>query len=222
MYLKDVLSYIRAYRRSPKQIPVKKYLAPKILSPLPSLSKPPPRASHGPLSPHGPAVEAMASSSRILARLPPPQLRLGARAGALPKFASFTTTSSLPKSTFPSRSIARRPRTQQQTLLPVSRQFGRGYADVAPVKKRRRFRVFRWLWRLTYLSMLGGVGYIVYDGYVCRNPEEQEQFKSDPSKKTLVVLGKCMWSATSQSECLLGWDDMQLTCGFRKVPAGAQ
>lgn len=53
--------------------------------------------------------------------------------------------------------------------------------------KKRKIRVFRWLWRFSYLYVIGGLVYIVYDGYVARHPEDQ--FTPDPNKKTLVVLG---------------------------------
>lgn len=40
---------------------------------------------------------------------------------------------------------------------------------------------------MTYLSAIGGVGYLGYVIYLLRNPNEQ--FNPDPSKKTLVILG---------------------------------
>jgi NADH:ubiquinone reductase (non-electrogenic) len=46
----------------------------------------------------------------------------------------------------------------------------------------------RWLWRLSYLSLLGGVGYIGYTIYLDRHPEPQ--IEADPTKKTLVILGR--------------------------------
>lgn len=72
------------------------------------------------------------------------------------------------------------------------RQFRRGYADAiapAPVpKKSGAFRsTLKWLWRLTYLSTLGGIGYVCYIVYDDRHPDEQVE--SDPTKKTLVILG---------------------------------
>lgn len=80
---------------------------------------------------------------------------------------------------------------------PILRQpFRRGYADqksgVAASEtlqkvKKNRFGIFRWLWRLTYLSALGGLGYVGYGIYLSRNPEDQAE--PDPNKKTLVVLG---------------------------------
>lgn len=72
----------------------------------------------------------------------------------------------------------------------LQQTFRRSYADVAsPVTKRRGRGLFRWTWRLTYLSALGGVGYLAYNIYLLRTP--REQYNPDPSKKTLVILG--MW-----------------------------
>jgi NADH:ubiquinone reductase (non-electrogenic) len=70
----------------------------------------------------------------------------------------------------------------------LQRQFRRTYADVAPVKKPRRFRFFRNLWRLTYISAIAGTAYLAYGVYDLRHPEDQ--FEPDPSKKNLVILGK--------------------------------
>jgi len=41
---------------------------------------------------------------------------------------------------------------------------------------------------LTYLSILGGTGYVGYLVYADRHPDEQ--YEPDPSKKTLVILGR--------------------------------
>lgn len=70
----------------------------------------------------------------------------------------------------------------------LQQSFRRSYADVAPVKKRRKFRWFRWLWRLTYLSTITGAGYLAYGVYELRHPDDQ--LEPDPSKKNLVILGK--------------------------------
>jgi hypothetical protein len=43
---------------------------------------------------------------------------------------------------------------------------------------------------LVQLSLIGGVAYVAYEIYQDRNPEPQ--VKPDPSKKTLVVLGKLL------------------------------
>lgn len=74
---------------------------------------------------------------------------------------------------------------------PALRQFRRGISsDAAPVQppKKRRFRKLRWAWRFAYLSAIAGIVYIGYGVYQDRHPEPQ--VPPDPSKKTLVILGK--------------------------------
>jgi NADH:ubiquinone reductase (non-electrogenic) len=78
--------------------------------------------------------------------------------------------------------------------------FRRSYASEAPearlsppAKPKKRFRILRWLWRITYLSALGSLGYVGYQIWYLRNPTEQ--FEPDPKKKTLVILG--MWCQRS-------------------------
>ncbi|PNS17604.1 hypothetical protein CAC42_2999 [Sphaceloma murrayae] len=63
----------------------------------------------------------------------------------------------------------------------------RTYADTPPVVPKKRFSRLRLLWRLTYLSALGGLAYMGYGIYENRMPAEQAE--PDPTKKTLVVLG---------------------------------
>jgi len=70
----------------------------------------------------------------------------------------------------------------------LHQHFRRTYADLAPAKKPRRFRYFTYLWRLTYLSIIAGSGYLAYGVYELRHPDDQ--FESDPTKKNLVILGK--------------------------------
>lgn len=96
----------------------------------------------------------------------------------------------------PTPSIAPR----QSPFLPrplLQQSFRRAYAENAvpqaqlspnPIKPQKRFRVFRFLWRVTYLSAFAGLGYLSYTIWDGRNPNEQ--FDPDPHKKTLVVLGK--------------------------------
>ncbi|KIW03486.1 uncharacterized protein PV09_05253 [Verruconis gallopava] len=75
----------------------------------------------------------------------------------------------------------------------VARQAGRRWQTTeatAPAPKPKPGKIrrfFRWTWRLTYLSMIGGAAYAIYGLHELRNPNEQEP--PDPSKKTLVVLG---------------------------------
>ena len=80
--------------------------------------------------------------------------------------------------------------TSSHTSLGTSPQqtFRRSYADVLAPKPRRRIRTtLRWLWRLTYLGAIGGIGYMGYTIYLSRTPPEQ--LEADPKKKTLVILG---------------------------------
>jgi NADH:ubiquinone reductase (non-electrogenic) len=165
----------------------------------------------------------MASSSRALTRLAGPQLAARAYLTKLPaarpvaSIANITTTSCARKPAFPSAIIARARPTQLQSC-----QFIRTYADAAPAApakpvKKRKIRVFRWLWRFAYLYVLGGIAYIVYDGYIARHPDDQ--FTPDPNKKTLVVLGMCDLPIDIAIGARLGMKIAD-TC-FRKVPAGA-
>ncbi|PGH17629.1 hypothetical protein AJ79_00990 [Helicocarpus griseus UAMH5409] len=91
-----------------------------------------------------------------------------------------------------SRQSGRHAHPLRQTCLSkpsLQKSFRRAYADaqLPPPKPKRRFRFFRWLYRLTLLSAAGGLGVVGYSIYLLRHPEEQ--VTPDPSKKTLVVLG---------------------------------
>ncbi|KAI1448316.1 FAD/NAD(P)-binding domain-containing protein [Annulohypoxylon stygium] len=127
----------------------------------------------------------MASSSRALGRLTGPasrQLSVHARAPAV----NFSTTS-FPRNPTSASTVVARARGRAP-VLPC--QFTRSYADAAPAPKKKPGKIrrtFRWTWRLTYLSLIAGVGAVIYDGYLDRHPEEQ--FIPDPQKKTLVILG---------------------------------
>lgn len=52
--------------------------------------------------------------------------------------------------------------------------------------------MLRWTWRLTYLSVLGGIAYVGWAVYEDRHPEEQVE--ADPTKKTLVILGEILFT----------------------------
>ncbi|KAK8058871.1 Alternative nadh-dehydrogenase [Apiospora phragmitis] len=130
----------------------------------------------------------MASTSRALTRLADPQLGLRAaqrQLSAVPAVASIARLST--SSTRRSLLLASNLTSKTRPTLSLSRQARRAYADAAPAKKPRKFRYFRWAWRLTYLYVLGSIGYVIYDGYSSRHPDIQ--FQPDPSKKNLVVLG---------------------------------
>jgi NADH:ubiquinone reductase (non-electrogenic) len=89
-----------------------------------------------------------------------------------------------------SQSFLTRARPSSRTLLDKSKlqqNFRRTYADIAPAKKPRRFRFFRFFWRLTYFSAIGGTAYLAYGVYDQKHPDDQ--FEPDPTKKNLVILG---------------------------------
>ncbi len=78
----------------------------------------------------------------------------------------------------------------------MPKQPRRAYSDGATpaskaLPKKRRFRTLRWIWRLTYLSAIGGAVYIGYSIYQDRHPEPQAE--ADPNKKTLVILGRTVY-----------------------------
>ena len=91
---------------------------------------------------------------------------------------------------------AKRPISAQIQRSALRQPFQRQYADnVAPQvtlspaakPKKKRWGFFKTLWRITYISFLGGLGYMAYTVYDLKHPNDQ--FEPDPSKKTLVVLG---------------------------------
>ena len=84
-------------------------------------------------------------------------------------------------------------RTSLQSAA-LQHAFRRNYTD-APTANlsptptpKKRFRIFRWAWRLTWVSAVGFVGWLSYTVWELRNPDDQ--FEPDPSKKTLVILGE--------------------------------
>ncbi|KAJ5771223.1 uncharacterized protein N7511_003274 [Penicillium nucicola] len=94
------------------------------------------------------------------------------------------------------RSITTSLRAPIQAKTSITRIARRGYADAAPTPTptpspaqppKKRFRVLRWAWRLTWLSAIGLTGAVAYSILELRQPPEQ--FAPDPSKKTLVILG---------------------------------
>jgi NADH:ubiquinone reductase (non-electrogenic) len=92
-----------------------------------------------------------------------------------------------------SRTTALRPTARPSAALKLNGTgriaFRRAYADEAPKPKPGRLRrTFRWIWRLTYISVGGAIAYTGYLIYVDRHPGEQVE--QDPTKKTLVVLGE--------------------------------
>jgi len=92
---------------------------------------------------------------------------------------------------------AKRPLTAQIQRSAIRQPFRRQYADnrapevtlspAGAAKPKRRWRFFRTIWRITYLSVLATLGYTAYTVWDLRNPNDQ--LEPDPSKKTLVILG---------------------------------
>lgn len=77
----------------------------------------------------------------------------------------------------------------QPTVVPLAGGTAPGSKPppMAPHKKGRFRRFLTWIWRITYLSVLAGIGYTAYLVWDLKNPTEQ--IEPDPSKKTLVILG---------------------------------
>ncbi|KAH7037903.1 uncharacterized protein B0I36DRAFT_372175 [Microdochium trichocladiopsis] len=128
------------------------------------------------------------ASSRAVARL------AGASARQIPAMRTSAMPTARAAFATSTRLSPRQPalRTSRQ----ISHQLARSYATegpsatLAPKPKKKPGKIrttFKWLRRLTYLSVLVVIGGIVYDGYIDRHPDEQ--FEPDPKKKTLVVLG---------------------------------
>ncbi|KAL1838141.1 hypothetical protein VTJ49DRAFT_2992 [Mycothermus thermophilus] len=123
----------------------------------------------------------MASPSRALHRLAVPQT-----GAVLLRQASLSSSPRLFLQAS-QRTIGARPAFGRSQGL-VSRQFRRtASTEARPAPKKKRFPTLRWIWRLTYLSALGGLVYIGYGVWEDRHPEPQVE--PDPTKKTLVILG---------------------------------
>lgn len=133
-------------------------------------------------------------------RIAPLQCRLSSSVG-LSSFAARRSLSSVAARPIRSRNTLRQGAALALPKKALQQSFRRGYAEITPgavptgpmgpaetVKPKRRFKVLRWIWRITYLSVLGSIGYITYVIYDGKHPNEQ--FEPDPSKKTLVILGK--------------------------------
>jgi NADH:ubiquinone reductase (non-electrogenic) len=121
------------------------------------------------------------TTTRAMMKLPASSIGLGAAARR-----SFATSSSTARNHLFTRA---RPASLRVTLdkSKFQQAFRRTYADVAPAKKPKRFRLIKFLWRFSYLSAIVGVGYLAYGVWELRHPEEQ--FEPDPTKKNLVILG---------------------------------
>jgi NADH:ubiquinone reductase (non-electrogenic) len=130
----------------------------------------------------------MASAMRATMKLPASSV--GFTTAAHRSFA----TSSFGRATLSSRNLLDKSKLNQS--------FRRGYAEltkpttpIAEAKQPKRFRALRWTWRLTYLSVIGGIAYMSYGVYELRHPDDQ--FEPDPTKQNLVILGICSLSGFS-------------------------
>lgn len=103
----------------------------------------------------------------------------------------FTATSRRAYSAHPRSALLQSSRPIIRPLFsrqPTQQLARRSYADaISPVTKRRGRGFFRWTWRLSYVSAIGGLGWLGYSIWQLRTP--REQVDPDPSKKTLVILG---------------------------------
>ncbi|KAF4119746.1 NADH:ubiquinone reductase (non-electrogenic) [Geosmithia morbida] len=139
----------------------------------------------------------MASSTRAMAKMPLAKFHVvvpGGGAAARSATSSSRALSTLGKGKADSFRAAARPSTVLKLPSTGRIAFRRSYADEAPKptaapKKQagKVRRTLRWIWRLTYLSALGLVGYTGYVIYLDHNPAPQ--LPRDPTKKTLVILG---------------------------------
>lgn len=106
---------------------------------------------------------------------------------------AFTQLSMMSRRSMSTSQLALRAKALSPVSQSVSRVARRTYADAAPTpspapKPKKRFRVLRWAWRLTWLSAIGLTGTVAYSIFELRSPPDQSP--PDPSKKTLVILGR--------------------------------
>ena len=95
-----------------------------------------------------------------------------------------TPLQSVVKPTFLPRTALRYPPSRPYTDAPPTPS-----VQLSPEPRpKRRFRVLRWAWRITYLTTIGLVGWLTYTIYDLRTP--RDQLEPDPNKKTLVILGE--------------------------------
>jgi NADH:ubiquinone reductase (non-electrogenic) len=114
------------------------------------------------------------------------------------KMASIMQLSSMSRRSISTSQLALRakPLRSINVSQSVSRVARRSYADAAAPtptpspapKPKKRFRALRWAWRLTWMSAIGLTGAVAYSIFDLRQPPDQSP--PDPSKKTLVILGR--------------------------------
>jgi NADH:ubiquinone reductase (non-electrogenic) len=138
----------------------------------------------------------MATSRIAMRAMPSARLAAGAAAARAPTTAALrlasrsamTPLSSVSGFRAPTLALGGAVRTYADKIVTPA-------APEAPPKKSGKVRTtLRWVWRLTYLSVLGTFAWIGYSIYLDRNPGPQ--FEPDPTKKTLVILGSG-WGSVS-------------------------
>jgi hypothetical protein len=129
------------------------------------------------------------------------------------------TLRQIPRLRSPTTSLIASPKFKQS--------FRRTYADAPsatlspPPKPKKRFKFFRFVWRATYLSVLGGLAFMTWTIYDANHPPEQ--FEPDSSKKTLVILGRCKLPCCAPHEVLTSFRDWLGSCltvkkvGYREL-----
>lgn len=88
------------------------------------------------------------------------------------------------------QAAAFKPSVQNQIARSSFKRAYASEASPAPVNKapKNRFRYFKYAWRGTYTLAIVGTVWLAYSIYETRFPKEQTE--PDPTKKTLVILGK--------------------------------
>lgn len=90
-------------------------------------------------------------------------------------------------------------RTQQKLVRRYATETPTAKLGPTPKKRRGKLRsTLVWSGRALYLAILGGIGYTGYLVYEDRHPEPQ--VPPDPTKKTLVILGKPPCRPTKPSD----------------------
>lgn len=129
----------------------------------------------------------MAVASRAMTAIARPSLNLASNSRIASR--AFSTASA-PRTASSTLRYAARPTVASTVAASRRLALRRAYSAEAPQPKPKPGKLrktFRWVWRLTYLSALGLIGYTVYVIYNDKHPGDQ--FEPDPTKKTLVILG---------------------------------
>ena len=133
------------------------------------------------------------ASKAAIARLPMAAIRPSTTITQASSRRAFSAMQHKPQQPFLGSRVPRS-QHQQQGKMTFQQMLRRSYVDAAsPKPKKKRGGFLRWTWRVTWVSALGGLGYVGWIIYTDRQP--MEQVIPDPSKKTLVILGESSSSA---------------------------